>query len=153
MVFEVSTQIQNDFCLLQTGCPLNRYCVIVPNYSSFRREKAIKRKAPKNSVPLLAEAVGFEPTDELPRHRISSAARYDHFDTLPRCRACLFYNIGFVLASNLCSRMKEAVLRSAVVGVFGRFARSDGFCRLRTGSGHGREFLYGCATRFRCGNR
>ena len=62
MVFEVSTQIQNDFCLLQTGCPLNRYCVIVPNYSSFRREKAIKRKAPKNSVPLLAEAVGVDNT-------------------------------------------------------------------------------------------
>ena len=31
----------------------------------------------------MAEAVGFEPTDELPRHRISSAARYDHFGTLP----------------------------------------------------------------------
>lgn len=32
---------------------------------------------------LLAEAVGFEPTNELPRYRISSAGRYDHFDTLP----------------------------------------------------------------------
>ncbi len=31
----------------------------------------------------LAEAVGFEPTNELPRYRISSAGRYDHFDTLP----------------------------------------------------------------------
>lgn len=32
---------------------------------------------------ILAEAVGFEPTNELPRYRISSAGRYDHFDTLP----------------------------------------------------------------------
>ena len=31
----------------------------------------------------MAEAVGFEPTNELPRYRISSAGRYDHFDTLP----------------------------------------------------------------------
>ena len=31
----------------------------------------------------VAEAVGFEPTNELPRYRISSAGRYDHFDTLP----------------------------------------------------------------------
>ena len=34
-------------------------------------------------VLALAEAVGFEPTNELPRYRISSAGRYDHFDTLP----------------------------------------------------------------------
>lgn len=27
--------------------------------------------------------MGFEPTNELPRYRISSAGRYDHFDTLP----------------------------------------------------------------------
>ena len=32
----------------------------------------------------VAEEVGFEPTCELPRKRISSAPRYDRFDTLPR---------------------------------------------------------------------
>ena len=31
----------------------------------------------------MAEAVGFEPTCRLPDNRISSAGRYDHFDTLP----------------------------------------------------------------------
>ena len=36
----------------------------------------------------MAEAVGFEPTNELPRYRISSAGRYDHFDTLPYCIVC-----------------------------------------------------------------
>ena len=42
----------------------------------------------------LAEAVGFEPTDELPRHRISSAARYDHFGTLPRERYCTIHGVN-----------------------------------------------------------
>ena len=32
---------------------------------------------------ILAETVGFEPTRRLPDDRISSAARYDHFDTSP----------------------------------------------------------------------
>ena len=32
---------------------------------------------------LLAEAVGFEPTDDFTRHSISSRDRYDHFDTPP----------------------------------------------------------------------
>ena len=31
----------------------------------------------------LAEAVGFEPTDDFTRHSISSRDRYDHFDTPP----------------------------------------------------------------------
>ena len=31
-----------------------------------------------------AETVGFEPTCRLPDNRISSAARYDHFDTSPK---------------------------------------------------------------------
>ena len=39
----------------------------------------------------MAEAVGFEPTNELPRYRISSAGRYDHFDTLP------YYVVGLLL--------------------------------------------------------
>ena len=30
------------------------------------------------------ETVGFEPTCRLPDNRISSAARYDHFDTSPQ---------------------------------------------------------------------
>ncbi len=33
---------------------------------------------------MLADEVGFEPTNELPRYRISSAGRYDHFDTHPQ---------------------------------------------------------------------
>ena len=51
----------------------------------------------------MAEAARFELADELPRHRISSAARYDHFDTLPYTfyRACLFYNIVKVFASKI----------------------------------------------------
>ncbi len=42
-------------------------------------------RSPQN-IPVLtmAEEVGFEPTCELPRKRISSAPRYDRFDTLPR---------------------------------------------------------------------
>lgn len=48
----------------------------------------VKKKAPNRTFTgsvgyNLAEAVGFEPTNELPRYRISSAGRYDHFDTLP----------------------------------------------------------------------
>lgn len=35
----------------------------------------------------LAEEVGFEPTSPVRSYRISSAARYDHFDTLP----CILY--------------------------------------------------------------
>ena len=31
----------------------------------------------------MAEAVGFEPTDDFTRHSISSRDRYDHFDTPP----------------------------------------------------------------------
>ena len=31
----------------------------------------------------LADRVGFEPTDGVNRHLISSQARYDHFDTCP----------------------------------------------------------------------
>lgn len=37
----------------------------------------------------MAEAVGFEPTCRVTDNRISSAARYDHFATLP-C-ACKLY--------------------------------------------------------------
>ena len=35
------------------------------------------------SVTLLAETVGFEPTDGVTHHSISSRGRYDHFDTSP----------------------------------------------------------------------
>ena len=34
-------------------------------------------------IPTVAEKVGFEPTCRLPDKRISSAPRYDHFDTSP----------------------------------------------------------------------
>ena len=37
-------------------------------------------------VLLRAERVGFEPTRRFPDDRISSAARYDHFDISPCCR-------------------------------------------------------------------
>ncbi len=46
---------------------------------------AIKQKPALQDRLLLADEVGFEPTNELPRYRISSAGRYDHFDTHPLC--------------------------------------------------------------------
>ncbi len=36
---------------------------------------------------LLAEKVGFEPTDGFTRQTISSRSRYDHFDTSPYYRS------------------------------------------------------------------
>lgn len=36
-----------------------------------------------SGVLLETETVGFEPTCRLPDNRISSAARYNHFDTSP----------------------------------------------------------------------
>ena len=39
----------------------------------------------------LAEAKGFEPLYRLRGNRISSAGRYDHFDTLPYYSVCLFF--------------------------------------------------------------
>ena len=62
--------------------------VRIPLGDVMRFEPIIVKKAPnrtfKGSVGYnMAEAVGFEPTNELPRYRISSAGRYDHFDTLP----------------------------------------------------------------------
>ncbi len=48
-------------------------------------------KTKKGRCPFLflAEAVGFEPTDDFTRHSISSRDRYDHFDTLPYILICL----------------------------------------------------------------
>ncbi len=37
----------------------------------------------KIGVRLMAEKVGFEPTDGFTRQTISSRSRYDHFDTSP----------------------------------------------------------------------
>lgn len=41
----------------------------------------------------MAEAVGFEPTCPFRDNRISSAARYGLFDTLPCLVTCLSYTI------------------------------------------------------------
>lgn len=62
--------------------------VRIPLGDVMRFEPIIVKKAPNRTFTgsvgyNLAEAVGFEPTNELPRYRISSAGRYDHFDTLP----------------------------------------------------------------------
>ena len=51
----------------------------------------------------MAEKVGFEPTCRLPDKRISSAPRYDHFDSYskfdPHCSSASvpLYRYGFVL--------------------------------------------------------
>ncbi len=42
---------------------------------------------------LLAEAVGFEPTCRLPDNRISSAGRYDLFDTLPYIKSIQVFTV------------------------------------------------------------
>lgn len=62
--------------------------VRIPLGDVMRFEPIIVKKVPNRTFTgsvgyNLAEAVGFEPTNELPRYRISSAGRYDHFDTLP----------------------------------------------------------------------
>ena len=50
---------------------------------------AIKKDAQRHLI-LLAERAGFEPACRLPDNRISSAARYDHFDTFP-CKIIKLY--------------------------------------------------------------
>ncbi len=49
----------------------------------FRQVKPALWKASLPKCFFLAEAVGFEPTDDFTRHSISSRDRYDHFDTPP----------------------------------------------------------------------
>ena len=44
---------------------------------------SVKQKTPKRVFLALAERMGFEPMCRKPDNRISSAARYDHFDTFP----------------------------------------------------------------------
>lgn len=51
-----------------------------------------------------AERVGFEPTHRLPDDRISSAARYDHFDTSPCASlsdASVILTKGFLSVNNI----------------------------------------------------
>ena len=46
---------------------------------------------------LLAERMGFEPMCRVTDNRISSAARYDHFDTFPR--KYLFFTRNYSIAN------------------------------------------------------
>ena len=49
---------------------------------------------------LMAEKMGFEPMCPKPDNRISSAARYDHFDTFPSVTRILYTN-SFIIANKI----------------------------------------------------
>lgn len=55
--------------------------------------------------PNMAEMVGFEPTYRLPDKRISSAPRYDHFDTSPNAPYCNRLALNIQLKA-LCNNVK-----------------------------------------------
>ena len=63
--------------------------------------------------PTLAEAKGFEPLYRLRGNRISSAGRYDHFDTLPYS-VCKYF-VGFGSVSKW-QALRFARLRTTWVG-------------------------------------
>ena len=58
-------------------------CLLNPLFRFKHFRKCPKLLSFKTPVSNLAETVGFEPTYQLPDKRISSAPRYDHFDTSP----------------------------------------------------------------------
>ena len=64
-------------------------------YYSFIRGRAKKNNSSLSIVlfgtliNIVAEKEGFEPSRRFPDKRISSAPRYDHFDTSP-CLHCVF---------------------------------------------------------------
>lgn len=69
----------------------------------------------------MAEAVGFEPTNELPRYRISSAGRYDHFDTLPSYLCVALTRVQHILLgyySTLFGILQQILSRCFKVAVF-----------------------------------
>ena len=91
------------------------YCKISPNCVSWYKNHynkelnkfvSTKKKGLTNFVkpflvrlqaePTLAEAKGFEPLYRLRGNRISSAGRYDHFDTLPYSVCKYFVGFGSV---------------------------------------------------------
>ena len=59
------------------GASAERWVRINPSHIHATKKDIKKRLFP------LAERMGFEPMCQLPDNRISSAARYDHFDTFP----------------------------------------------------------------------
>ena len=60
----------------------------------------IKKRYARIAYLFLAEKMGFEPMCPKPDNRISSAARYDHFDTFPSVTHILYTN-SFIIANKI----------------------------------------------------
>ena len=90
--------------------------------------------------PHMAEMVGFEPTYRLPDKRISSAPRYDHFDTSPNARYCKL----FVLIIQLISSVTMLNMRN--FKVFGHQVSEPDICPEFLFCGLTAEKTYECKT-------
>ena len=75
---------ENDHCLRTSGEQLKFLKLAIKGCKLVKENKKITQSERGVRIRLLvAERKGFEPLRQFPDDRISSAARYDHFDISP----------------------------------------------------------------------